>query len=92
MQPLTEEVVGSRDGVDVARQVEVELLHWDHLRVASPSGPTYQGGVVRENGITTNGACYELHSLKYTAHHPLAFLFTIRMYIYAGTPAHHTHL
>ena len=30
-QPLTEEVVGSSDGMDVARQVEIELLHWDHL-------------------------------------------------------------
>ena len=50
MQSPTEEVVGRRDGMDVARQVKVELLHWDHLRIASPGCPTYQGGVVRDKG------------------------------------------
>ena len=31
VQSLTEEVVGGSDGMDVARQVKIELLHWDHL-------------------------------------------------------------
>ena len=31
VQPLTEEVVGGSDGMNVARQVKIELLHWDHL-------------------------------------------------------------
>ena len=29
-----EQVVRDRDRVDVTRQVQVEVLHWDHLRVA----------------------------------------------------------
>ena len=33
-----EQVVGDGDGVQVARQVQVELLHGDHLGVAAPSG------------------------------------------------------
>ena len=31
VQPLTKEVVGGSDGMNVARQVKIELLHWDHL-------------------------------------------------------------
>ena len=31
-----EQVVGERDRVDVARQVQVEVLHRDHLRIAAP--------------------------------------------------------
>ena len=34
------QVVGGRDGVDVSGQVKVELLHRDHLRVASPCRTT----------------------------------------------------
>jgi hypothetical protein len=45
-----EEVIGSRDGVDIAGQVEVEILHGDHLAVATtrsaalnPKGRTLAG-------------------------------------------------
>ena len=36
-----EEVVGRGDGVDVAGEVEVELVHWDHLTVTAASGAAF---------------------------------------------------
>ena len=35
-----QEVVGGGDCVDVARQVQVELLHGDHLGIPSPRSTT----------------------------------------------------
>ena len=34
-----QEVIGSCDGVDVPRQMEIEVLHGDHLRIP-PTGST----------------------------------------------------
>ena len=34
-----QKVVGGGDGVDVARQMQVELVHWNDLRVSSAGGP-----------------------------------------------------
>lgn len=31
----SQQVVGGRDGVDVASEVQVELFHWNHLRVTA---------------------------------------------------------
>ena len=33
-----QEVVGGRDGMDVSRQVKVELFHWYDLRVPTTCG------------------------------------------------------
>ncbi len=38
----SKEVVGGRDGVDVPRQVQVEVLHGDHLGVPAPGCPAYR--------------------------------------------------
>lgn len=80
LQPPTEEVVGSCDGMDVARQVKIELFHWNHLRIAAPSCPTYQGGVVREIRGSRTCRCSGVVVVQYIWPHPLA------------TPTHHTHL
>ena len=41
-----QEVVGGGDGVDVARQVQVELLHGDHLGIPSPRSATWNTIIV----------------------------------------------
>ena len=43
------QVGGGRDGVDVAREVQVEVLHGDHLRVAAARGAALdaKGGALR---------------------------------------------
>ena len=33
------QVVGGGNGMDVARQMEIEILHWNHLRQAAPGRP-----------------------------------------------------
>ena len=36
-----EQIVGERDGAEVAGEVEVDVLHWHHLRVAAAGRATF---------------------------------------------------
>jgi len=53
-----QQVVGSRDGVDVAGQVQVEVFHRDHLRVAAAGCPALdaKGGTLRRLADAGDGA------------------------------------
>jgi hypothetical protein len=46
-----QEVVGAADGVEVAGEVEVDLLHRHHLRVAAASGPALHAEAGAERGL-----------------------------------------